>query len=211
MHQWMDLIQIFAMAVFIKSFGNNGIKTDRERVRLCLKTIDPESVKRRKAHELKRQMYVFQGPNFKWNIYSYDKLKPFGFPIHEAVDRFSRKIFRVLARPYLMTLHVIFLIHVNFPITSRSILKTTVHENRNSEFFYVTWENFFSKRRFYGIVHARCIWLIFPFYHNLFLFFKFLYLSFFNYFSPYHVTFYRHGSFLVFLRNFLFNSFPLIF
>ena len=142
----MDLIQIFAMAVFIKSFGNNGIKTDRERVRLCLKTIDPESVKRRKAYELKRQMYVFQGPNFKWNIYSYDKLKPFGFPIHEAVDRFSRKIFRVLARPYLMTLHVIFSIHVNFPITSRSILKTTVHENRNSEFFLRYLRKLFFKK-----------------------------------------------------------------
>ena len=30
---------------------HNGIKTDRETVRLCLKTIDPEGVKKRKAHK----------------------------------------------------------------------------------------------------------------------------------------------------------------
>ena len=30
---------------------HNGIKTDRETVRLCLKTIDPEGVKRRKVNE----------------------------------------------------------------------------------------------------------------------------------------------------------------
>ena len=37
---------------------HNGIKTDRETVRLCLKTIDPEGVKRRKAHKLKRRVYI---------------------------------------------------------------------------------------------------------------------------------------------------------
>ena len=98
-----------------------------------------------------------------------------------------------------------------FPIRSRFVLKATIHENKNSELFYVTWESFFSKRRFYDVVHACCIWLIFPFYHNLFLFFKFLYLSFINCFSPYHVTFYTNGSFSIFLRNFPFSSFPLIF
>ena len=27
-----------------------------------------------------------------WHIYGYGKLKPFGFPIHGAIDSFSRKI-----------------------------------------------------------------------------------------------------------------------
>ena len=35
---------------------------------------------------------------------------------------------------------------------------------------------FFSRRRFYDIVQTCCIWLIFRFYHDLFLFFMFLYL-----------------------------------
>ena len=87
----MDLLQIFAMTVFIKSFENNGIKTDRETVRLCLKTIDSESVKRRKAHALKWHVYVFQGPNFKWNIYSYDKLKPFWFPHSRSSRPFQQE------------------------------------------------------------------------------------------------------------------------
>ena len=43
---------------------HNGIKTGRKTVRLCLKTIDPEGVKRRKAPKLKRRVYVYQRPNF---------------------------------------------------------------------------------------------------------------------------------------------------
>ena len=60
-------------------------------VRLCLKTIDPDGVKRTKAHKLKRTVYVSQGPNFMCHIDGYDKLKPFGFPIHGTIDGFSRK------------------------------------------------------------------------------------------------------------------------
>ena len=81
--------------------------------------------------------------------------------------------------------------------------------------FYVIWDNiffffFFSKRCFYyNIVHICYIWLTFPFYYNLFLFFMFLYLSFINYFH--HITFYKHGPFSVFLRDFPFNSFLLTF
>ena len=69
-----------------------GIKTDIEKVRLCLETIDPESVERRKGHKLKRRVHVSQGPNVMWHINRYDKLKPFGFPIHRAIDGFSSKI-----------------------------------------------------------------------------------------------------------------------
>ena len=71
---------------------HNGIKADREAFRLCLKTIDPEGVKGRKSHKLKRPVYVSQGPNFMWHIDGYDKLKHFGFSIHGAIVGFSRKI-----------------------------------------------------------------------------------------------------------------------
>ena len=37
-----------------KKLIHNGIKTDRETVRLWLKTIDPEGAKRRKAHKIKK-------------------------------------------------------------------------------------------------------------------------------------------------------------
>ena len=32
------------------------------------------------------------GPNFIWHIDGYDKLKPYGFCIHGAVDGYSRRI-----------------------------------------------------------------------------------------------------------------------
>ena len=46
----------------------------------------------RKAHRLKRRTYHCLGPNDTWHIDGYDKLKPFGFPIHGAIDGFSWKI-----------------------------------------------------------------------------------------------------------------------
>ena len=35
---------------------------------------------------------VKDGPNDCWHIDGYDKLKPFGFPIHGCIDGYSRKI-----------------------------------------------------------------------------------------------------------------------
>lgn len=58
-----------------------------------LKEVDPEGCQSRKAHRLKRMTYHCLGPNDTWHIDSYDKLKPFGFPIHGAIDGISQKIF----------------------------------------------------------------------------------------------------------------------
>ena len=57
-----------------------------------LKELDPDGVKARKAHRLKRRVYRNPGPNYSWHIDGYDKLKPWGFPIHGATDSFSRRI-----------------------------------------------------------------------------------------------------------------------
>jgi hypothetical protein len=32
------------------------------------------------------------GPNFAWHADGYDKLKPYGFPIHGCIDGFSRRL-----------------------------------------------------------------------------------------------------------------------
>ena len=69
-----------------------GFTVDRESVRLIIKSIDPESVELRTSHRLVRRVYRSIGPNYLWHIDGYDKLKPFGFPIHGAIDGYSRKI-----------------------------------------------------------------------------------------------------------------------
>ena len=46
----------------------------------------------RKAHRLKRRRYHNPGPNYSWHCDGYDKLKPYGFPIHGCIDGWSRKI-----------------------------------------------------------------------------------------------------------------------
>ena len=57
-----------------------------------LKEIDPEGTELRKKHRLKRRLYRNPGPNHACHLDGYDKLKPWGFPVHGVIDGFSRKI-----------------------------------------------------------------------------------------------------------------------
>ena len=85
----------------------------------------------------------------------------------------------MLARPYLMTLYAIFPFHLNFLIRTRCVLKAIIHIKNSGLCYGYLWKFFlFQKDAFYVIVHACGTWLIYPFYHNLFPFFIFLYLSF---------------------------------
>ena len=56
-----------------------------------LKEVDPEGCQLRKAHRLKKRAYHSVGPNDTWHIDGYDELKPFGFPIHKAMDGLGQK------------------------------------------------------------------------------------------------------------------------
>lgn len=69
-----------------------NVKVTQETTRLVLKAIDPAGVTLRSAHRLRRRTYINKGPNFAIHIDGYDKLKPFGIPIHGAIDGFSRYI-----------------------------------------------------------------------------------------------------------------------
>ena len=61
-------------------------------VQLAMKIINPGRVEERRNRRLHRRDYISPGPNFVWHIDGYDKLKPYGFPIHGAIDGFSRKV-----------------------------------------------------------------------------------------------------------------------
>eukprot|EP00731_Ephydatia_muelleri_P020158 Em0012g983a len=59
---------------------------------MLLAIADPNGTAQRKQHKLQRRIYQNKGPNWCWHMDGYDKLKPFGFPIHACIDGFSRKI-----------------------------------------------------------------------------------------------------------------------
>ena len=71
---------------------NYDIIVPRDTVMRILKDVDPEGTKMRKARRLRRRKYVSTGPNACWHTDGYDKLKPFGFPIHGCIDGYSRRI-----------------------------------------------------------------------------------------------------------------------
>ena len=69
-----------------------GIRIPRVVVQELLREMDPEGTELRTGHRLRRQIYHNPGPNYSWHCDGYDKLKPFGFPIHGCIDGWSRKI-----------------------------------------------------------------------------------------------------------------------
>ena len=72
--------------------NQHGLITTGEVVRQALKIFDPEGVEHRSRHRLRRRVYRSKGPNYLWHIDGYDKLKPFGFCVHGAIDGYSRRI-----------------------------------------------------------------------------------------------------------------------
>ena len=69
-----------------------GIVVPRREVEELLSQLDPDGVQERKRHKLKRRVYNSPGPNYCWHVDGYDKLKPYGLPIHGAIDGYSRRV-----------------------------------------------------------------------------------------------------------------------
>ena len=68
------------------------LNVTRDLIMRYVRVIDPEGVNNRRKRRLKRRKYTNLGPNFLWHIDGWDKLAPFGFYIHGAIDGFSRRI-----------------------------------------------------------------------------------------------------------------------
>ena len=69
-----------------------GIEVPRRVVEELCRELDPAGCQERKTHLLKRREYRNPGPNFAWHRDGYDKLKPYGFPIHGCIDGFSQRV-----------------------------------------------------------------------------------------------------------------------
>ena len=68
------------------------IRTPGNVVMRMLKELDLVATEDRIHRQLKRKYYKSGGPNDTWPGDGYDKLKPYGLPIHRTVDGFSRKV-----------------------------------------------------------------------------------------------------------------------
>ena len=69
-----------------------SIRSPRSTVQTLWRELDPEGSRLREIHRLKRREYLNTGPNYWWHADGYDKLKPYGFPVHGCMDGFSRRI-----------------------------------------------------------------------------------------------------------------------
>ena len=126
----MNLPQILAIGVFIKSLDIMVLKQVEKQSGYVWKLYRPRRCKKRKAHKLKRRLS--QRPNFMWHIGGYNKLKPFGFPIHRAIDVFSWKILWLNICPYNNELYIINYFYVNC-ISNIKRVPRTIRGDRGSE------------------------------------------------------------------------------
>ena len=69
-----------------------GLSVCRDTVMNIMRDIDPDGCEARKRRKLQRRKFVSSGPNKSWHMDGYDKIKPYGFPIHGCVDGFSRRV-----------------------------------------------------------------------------------------------------------------------
>lgn len=83
-------------AMWRKLLLKYNIQVPRHTVQILLHELDPEGSELRRAHRLRRRKYINPGPNFCWHCDGYDKLKPYGFPIHGCIDGFSRRVLWLL-------------------------------------------------------------------------------------------------------------------
>ena len=69
-----------------------GLQVPRHVVETTVRELDPEGCVLCRVKRLRRRKYRVPGPNYCCHIDGYDKLKPFGFPIHGCIDGWSRRI-----------------------------------------------------------------------------------------------------------------------
>ena len=70
---------------------NETYSLDRETVQVALQSLN-RGVSFRQAHQFHKRTYRVKGPNQLQQIDDNDKLKPFGFSVHECIDGYSRKV-----------------------------------------------------------------------------------------------------------------------
>ena len=78
----------------------HNIQVPRHVVKNLMREFDPDGCEQRRSRALQRRRYSSPRPNHTWHVDGYDKLKPFGFPVHCCIDGWSRRIMWLkLTRP----------------------------------------------------------------------------------------------------------------
>ena len=103
-------------------------------------------------------MYVSQGLNLIWLIDSYDKLKPFGFPIHGAIADFSRKVLRLNICPSNNDPYIISYFYVNC-ISNLKYIPRTIRDDRGSENVVVACMRWYIRGEHQGSMSGRSSFL----------------------------------------------------
>ena len=66
----------------LSSLACHSYQVPRHVVEQLMRELDSEGIEIRRSRRLWQRTYRVPGPNYCWHTNGYDKLKPYGFPIH---------------------------------------------------------------------------------------------------------------------------------
>jgi len=75
-----------------------GQRVSRQRIRDCMRLLDPDGVHIRQLRRLKRRVYEVPGSHYLWHLDGCHKLIKFGFVVHTCIDGFSRYVVYTVCR-----------------------------------------------------------------------------------------------------------------
>lgn len=77
----------------LKRFVNDRkLRVPKDKVLSLMRRIDPDGIRLRKAHRLKRRKCRVKGSNYLLHLDGYDKLKSVWFCSHGLIDGYSRRL-----------------------------------------------------------------------------------------------------------------------
>ena len=68
---------------------DKGINAPCDLTMIAMRELDPNGALSHRRNRLRQRNYRSLGPNHIWHVDGYEKLKPFGFPIHVCIDGYS--------------------------------------------------------------------------------------------------------------------------
>ena len=69
-----------------------GLRVSHTLVQHLVHEVDPHGCNMRCSRRLRWRVYRNASPNYSWHCDGYDKMTPYGFPIHGCIDGYSRNI-----------------------------------------------------------------------------------------------------------------------
>ena len=126
-------------------FIENQLNVSRAIAAQIMKELDPAGVDVRRRRTLRRRLYYSKVPNWAWHIDGYDKLKLFGFEIHECIDGYNKRVLWLNVSRSNKNLKGICNLFVNYLRVMKGVPRKIVADRGTENVFIAGFQRFFRR------------------------------------------------------------------